>query len=24
VQLNISCPETGGQKAFDIEDDKKL
>merc|ERR1711934_190263 len=24
MKLNISCPETGGQKAFDIEDDKKL
>merc|ERR1712205_109102 len=24
MKLNISCPETGGQKAYDIEDDKKL
>merc|ERR1711990_1261722 len=24
MKLNISCPETGGQKAYDIDDDKKL
>ena len=24
VQLNIACPETGAQKAFAIEDEKKL
>merc|ERR1711904_474812 len=24
MKLNISCPETGGQRAYDIEDDKKL
>merc|ERR1719390_356425 len=24
MKLHISCPETGGQKAYDIEDDQKL